>query len=121
MQLPSLHPLVAFIRRAVCQQREVSGTECHERADSLLTADTVDIDYDSISHTLTMAGIWTRPPSGGWTEDIQKPISGADQVEFGLLGIEQGIDAEDIKMGGLLAVIEQDKKLSTYWILVAGP
>lgn len=65
-----------------------------------------------------MAGIWTRPPSGGWTEEIQKPASGADQVEFGLLGVEQGTDAEEIKMGGLLAVIGQDKKLSTYWTQV---
>lgn len=72
------------------------------------------MDYDSISHTLTVTGLWASPPKGGWTEDIHKPASSADQVEFGLLGAEKGIEAEEIKMGGLLAVVGQDKKLSMW-------
>ncbi|KAJ5177007.1 Protein pbn1 [Penicillium canariense] len=109
--LPSLQSLVGFIRRTACHQHQVGGTECHERADSLLTADTVDVDYDSISHTLSISGVWTSPPDGGWTEVIPKPASKADQVEFGLLGAEQGIEPEEIKMGGLLAVVGEDKKM----------
>lgn len=70
------------------------------------------MDYDSISHTLTVTGLWAGPPEGGWTENIHRPASSADQVEFGLLGAEKGIEAEEIKMGGLLAVVGQDKKLS---------
>ncbi|OOQ89845.1 Protein pbn1 [Penicillium brasilianum] len=110
-QLSSLQSLVAFIRRTTCHQRQIGGTECHDRADSLLTADTVDVDYDSISHALTISGVWTSPPSSGWTEDIAKPSSKADQVEFGLLGAEHGIEPEEIKMGGLLAVVGEDKKM----------
>lgn len=115
-QLPSLQSLVAFIRRTACHQLQVGGTECHDRADSLLTADRVDVDYDSISHALTISGVWASPPSGGWTEDIAKPSSKTDQVEFGLLGAEQGIEPEEIKMGGLLAVVGEDKKMSMYSI-----
>lgn len=59
-----------------------------------------------------MTGLWASSPEGGWTEELHKPKTGADQVEFGLLGAERGIEAEEIKMGGLLAVIGQDKKLS---------
>lgn len=70
------------------------------------------MDYDNISHTVTVTGLWASAPKGGWTEDIHKPVSDADQVEFGLLGAERGIEAEEIKMGGLLAVVGQDKKLS---------
>lgn len=88
-------------------------TECHSLAESLLTAESVDVDYDSISHTLTVTGLWTSPPEGGWTEKIHKPASRSDQLEFGLLGAEKGIEAEEIKMGGLLAVLGEDKKLST--------
>ncbi|KAJ5134650.1 hypothetical protein N7448_000330 [Penicillium atrosanguineum] len=110
-QLPSLQPLVDFIKKSACSQRKVGDTECNERAASLLTADTVDIDYDSISHALTVSTIWANAPSGGWTEDIQKPSSGADQVEFGLLGTELGLEPQEIKMGGLLAVVGQDKKM----------
>lgn len=79
----------------------------------MLTADSVDVDYDSISHTLKVTGLWTSPPKGGWVEKIHKPSSGKDQIELGLLGAEKGIEAEEIKMGGLLAVVGEDKKLST--------
>lgn len=107
-----MQSLVSFIRNTTCHRHKTDGTECHDRAESLLTADSVDLDYDSISHTLTVTGLWSSPPKGGWTEDIHKPASSADQVEFGLLGAEKGIEAEEIKMGGLLAVVGQDKKLS---------
>lgn len=33
-------------------------------------------------------------------------------MEFGLLGADAGLEPEEIKMGGLLAVVGQDKKLS---------
>lgn len=70
-----------------------------------------------------MSTLWASAPSGGWTEDIQKPASGADQVEFGLLGAEPGIEPQEIKMGGLLAVVGQDKKMSKFdtgFILIHG-
>lgn len=51
---------------------------------------------------------------GGWTDQFQKPASAADQIEFGLLGADAGLEPEEIKMGGLLAVVGHDKKLSTW-------
>ncbi|KAJ5836796.1 hypothetical protein N7447_002822 [Penicillium robsamsonii] len=110
-QLPSLQSLVKYIQNNVCDQNRADGSECHNRANALLSADSVDIDYDSISHALTLSGLWTSPPTGGWTDQFQKPASAADQTEFGLLGAEAGLEPEEVKMGGLLAVVGQDEKL----------
>ncbi|OQE39781.1 hypothetical protein PENCOP_c006G00656 [Penicillium coprophilum] len=109
--LPSIQSLVEYIQSIFCAQSRADGPECHTWANALLSADSVDIDYDSISHALTVSGLWTSPPTGGWTEVFQKPASDADQIEFGLLGAEGGLEPEEIKMGGLLAVVGQDNKL----------
>ncbi|KAJ6110047.1 hypothetical protein N7486_002282 [Penicillium sp. IBT 16267x] len=106
-QLPSLGSLVNFLQTNVC----AGGHLCLMHADSLLTADVVDLDFDTTSNTLTMSGVWTSAPKGGWVESIDEPASKANQVEFGLLGTEKGIDADEIKVGGLLAVVGEDKKL----------
>ncbi|KUM59026.1 hypothetical protein ACN42_g8108 [Penicillium freii] len=109
--LPSIQSLVGYIQNTVCDQSRTDGPECHTRADALLSADSVDIDYDSNSHALTVSGLWNSPPTGGWTDQFQKPASAADQIEFGLLGADAGLEPEEIKMGGLLAVVGEDKKL----------
>ncbi|CAG8205670.1 unnamed protein product [Penicillium nalgiovense] len=109
--LPSIQSLVRYIQTTVCDHSRADGLECHTRADALLSADSVDIDYDSVSHALTVSGLWTSPPMGGWTDQFQKPASAADQIEFGLLGADAGLEPEEIKMGGLLAVVGHDKKL----------
>ncbi|KAJ5752070.1 hypothetical protein N7520_008987 [Penicillium odoratum] len=106
-QLPSLKSLVTFFQNNVC----AGGAECITRANSLLTADVVDLDFDASSNTLTMSGIWTSAPEGGWVEEVHKSASSSDKVEFGLLGTEKGISADEIKVGGLLAVVGEDKKL----------
>lgn len=58
-----------------------------------------------------MSGFWSSPPTGGWTEDVEKPAVG-DKLEFGLLGTEPGVDSDELKAGGLLGVVGEDKKLS---------
>jgi hypothetical protein len=96
-------------------QQKFCGTDdkCHQRAASILSADSVDINYDSISHALTMSGFWSQAPGGqGWTETIGKHEGGTDKVEVGLLGAEHANEPEEIKVGGLLAVVGQDEELS---------
>jgi hypothetical protein len=106
--------LIKYIQGTVCDRNSVDSTECRTRADALLSVDSLDIDYDSISHTLTVSGFWASPPRGGWTDQFKKPSSAADRLEFGLLGAEPGLEPEEIKMGGLLAVVGEDKKLSMW-------
>jgi hypothetical protein len=75
----------------------------------------VDVNYDSISHALTVSGYWSKSPGQGWTEQIRKHAADTHQVEVGLLGVESAIEPEELKMGGLLGVVGQDEKLSTWY------
>ena len=101
---------VEYVNENVCNEAQTKSDGCSPFVTSLLTADTIDIDYDRTLDTLVLTGLWTTTPQGGWSEDILK--SSADRVELGLLGAEQGTQADEIKMGGLLAVVGQDRKLS---------
>jgi hypothetical protein len=76
--------------------------------------DSVDINYDSISHSLTVLGYWSQSPTNGWTDKIRKHAAGTDQVEVGLLGAEKATEPEEIKMGGLLGVVGKDDTLSMF-------
>ncbi|KAF7128266.1 hypothetical protein CNMCM5793_002808 [Aspergillus hiratsukae] len=107
-QLPSLQNLVAFIQHKFCDR---SDEECSRHAASILSADSVDVNYDSISHALTVSGYWSKSPGQGWTEQIKKHPAGTHLVEVGLLGVESAIEPEELKMGGLLGVVGQDEKL----------
>ncbi|KAL5342912.1 protein pbn1 [Aspergillus crustosus] len=113
--LPSLSNLVTYIQQKYCRP-EAEDFECHRRAELLLSADSVDINYDSISHALTLSGFWSKAPEvDGWSETIRKHEGGTDKVEVGLLGAEQASDPEEIKMGGLLAVVgEGEEELSMF-------
>lgn len=110
--LPSLADLVTYIQQVICNPND---TDCQSHASSLLSADSVDIDYDSISHSLTFSGFWSKPPEGqdGWTEDIRKHNKGTNEkVEVGLLAAQKAVEPEELSMGGFLTVIGEDKKLS---------
>ncbi|KAE8347877.1 protein pbn1 [Aspergillus arachidicola] len=107
--LPSLNNLVAYIENKICS---LSDEQCLRYAASIRSADSVDINYDSISHSLTVLGYWSQSPENGWTDEIRKHAAGTDQVEVGLLGTETATEPEDIKMGGLLAVVGKDDQLS---------
>ncbi|KAI9374942.1 PIG-X-domain-containing protein [Aspergillus egyptiacus] len=108
--VPSLDSLVTYIQQKLCSRED---EECRRRAELVLSADSIDINYDSISHALTVSGYWSSAPEGqeGWTETIRKHAAGTDKVEVGLLGAEVGNDPEEIKMGGLLVVVGEDKEL----------
>ncbi|KAJ5087809.1 hypothetical protein N7456_011425 [Penicillium angulare] len=110
-QLPSLKPFISNIKRAICGPHTTESAQCIAVADSLSTADVVDVDYDGTSNTLVLSGFWANGPTGGWSEEIHKPTQKSDKVEFGLLGAEPGIGADEVKVGGLLAVVGEDKKL----------
>ncbi|KAK2770196.1 protease B nonderepressible form [Emmonsiellopsis sp. PD_33] len=105
--LPSLAELVTYIQQKLCPQ---SDSACQSHAATLLSADSLDIDYDSISHALTIAGYWSRPSADaeeGWKETIEKD----ERVEVGVLAMEKATEAEELSVGGFLVVVGEDKKL----------
>ena len=82
-------------------------------------ADTVDIDYDSISHVLTFAAYWSRPPTvlydpvsgqvahNAWSLTI--PASRArEKVEVGVLRNEPPVDPSEVKLSGFIATVGED-------------
>ncbi|KAL4957525.1 PIG-X [Aspergillus filifer] len=120
--LPSLRNLATYIQQNICTGTSATEEEeCHSLANLLLSADSLDINYDSISHAVTVSAFWAEAPGvkygqgqgqgKGWTEIIRKNRGGAEQVEVGLLGAEQANDVEEIKMGGLLGVVGRDEEM----------
>ncbi|OXV09812.1 hypothetical protein Egran_02425 [Elaphomyces granulatus] len=106
--LPSLNGLVTYIQQKICR----ANTACLEHAASILSADSVDIDYDSISHSLIISGYFSKSPGNrGWTEKIRQREFGWDKVEVGLLELERATNPEELSMGGLLTVVGEDDKL----------
>jgi hypothetical protein len=75
----------------------------------------VDIDYDSISHALTISTFWSHPREhNGWVEGIRRHKGAqSERIEVGLLANERAVDPEELSLGGFLAVVGEDSKLST--------
>ncbi|EXJ79885.1 hypothetical protein A1O3_08170 [Capronia epimyces CBS 606.96] len=113
--LPSIKPLVAYLQRKVCRP---SDLVCLHTATLLNIADSVDFDYDSISHTLTLTTMWSRQPDiiydpigefttlDAWNLDI--PRSGSDKVEVGILSPAPAPEPSDLQLSGFLIVVGED-------------
>lgn len=116
--LPSLNHLVAYWQRSICTRLDAL---CTRDAALLNLADSLDFDYDSISHTLTLTAFWSKPPSvlydpiagsttqNSWAIDIYR-ASKFDRVEVGVLSSSQAIDAHDLRLSGFLTVVGEDEK-----------
>lgn len=92
--------------------------------ESLLSVASLDVDYDEVSQTLTVSAFWDHPlgRQKGWTETITKNDGNAkfNRVEVGLLSMERSTQPEELSLGGTLAVVGVDTKLSTSSSYVAG-
>lgn len=114
--LPSLNSLTQYFQRYLCQH---SDQQCLHSASLLNIADTVDIDYDSISHTLTFTAHWSRPPAvlydpltgktteNAWSLSVDTSAN-AEKVEVGVLGNEPATDPSEISLSGFLTVVGED-------------
>lgn len=108
--LSSPNNLVTYIQQKICPE---SHSRCQEHAASLLSADSLDIDYDSSSHSLVVSGYWSKSPDeNGWTEDIRRDGTGFEKVEVGLLALEKANDPQELSVGGFLGVVGETEKLS---------
>jgi len=111
-QLPSLHDLVTYLQHKGCPS---TSAVCKDAAESLISADYVDLDYDAISHALILHAFWARDPenASGWTETISEVKAGGS-VEIGVLSREENPDPEDVAFSGFLTVLGQDAEPSTF-------
>lgn len=106
--LPSLRDLVTYIQHKVCADE----TSCKTRSKALNSADYLDIDYDTISQSITISAFWhIAPGSGKWDERIES-CGESVKVEVGVLANEKATQPEELSLGGFLAVLGEDKKFS---------
>ncbi|KAF1813483.1 protein pbn1 [Eremomyces bilateralis CBS 781.70] len=102
---PSLKDLVAYLKEKICPR---SDEKCIRDAASLLDAKYLDMDYDAISHSLTVTAFWDRAcPNSPWTETHLRRES-SETIEIGVLNAEKASEPEEQSLGGFLAVLGQD-------------
>lgn len=103
--LESLHDLVEYGQHKLCQS---SDQECLSRISSLLDASSVDIDFDTISHALTITAFW--PPQTRHLS-VKNTIKNT-RLEVGILSVESPKEPEELSLGGFLTVVGEDTKPS---------
>jgi hypothetical protein len=101
--LESLKELVEYSRHRLCQP---SQTECLARVASLLEATSVDFDFDTISHALTITAFWPSQTQGFSISST----SAKDRLEVGVLNIEKPQQPEELSLAGFLTVIGEHTK-----------
>ena len=117
--LPSLHQLVAKLQATVCRP---SDTICTHSIALLNLANYLDIDFDSISQTVTLSPYWSKPPEtllnpvedsvtyNEWA--LQIDSSPNDKIEVGVLkSSETPTEKPQIHMEGYIAAVGDDEKL----------
>ena len=105
--LPSLDELVVYIQHEICPP---SSSSCAKDAARLDNADSLDLDYDSISHSLRITAYWSRPAnSNTWAESITSSSS-SEALEVGVLSVEQATDPFEISLSGFLTVVGEDDR-----------
>lgn len=117
--LPSINTLVAYVQRNICAPSDVV---CTHSAALLNIASSIDIDYDALSHTVSLTTYWSKPPEvlmdpvGGWTtyNHWNLAINGSpiDRNELGILRasteLSPATSPDEIQMEGFLTVLGQD-------------
>jgi hypothetical protein len=117
--LPSLSRLIAYLQAKVCSHSDPDTEKTCIHSTSLLSlATTLDISYDSISHTLVLTATWAAAPSvyfdpvtgdiyySAWQARVEAIPSSA--VEVGILTESQATDPHELALQGALTVVGED-------------
>jgi hypothetical protein len=106
--VPSIDNFVNYLTRVICGP---TADRCKSEARELLDADYLDIDWDSISHTLVLKAFWSKSflPSGVWQEKHILP-NGDHALEVGVLTNETPEEVEELKYSGFLTQVGKDSK-----------
>lgn len=112
--LESLVPLITYAHGTLCpppSSIHPEGASCASRVDRLSTASSLDVSYDTISHALKVTATWAHQPQ---PLIVASPLDAANhRVEVGVLAAsdeQQGVEAHEIGMAGVLTVLGQDRK-----------
>jgi hypothetical protein len=103
--LPFLTNLIEYIKHKLCK---TSDSGCLSRVSLLHEASSLDIDFDSISHALSLTAFF---PSQTWDINLSQPTLN-QRLEVGILSVESPKEPEELSLGGFLIVVGEDSKPS---------
>ncbi|WEW56622.1 protease B nonderepressible form [Emydomyces testavorans] len=110
--LPSLDPLVTYIREAICSKEDAP---CRDGASLIRFADTLDIDYDRVLNSFAITVYWSKPVGkGGWDDTVYNHQPNKDKVDIGILAPQPPLEPDELRLGGFLAVLGRDKELTRF-------
>lgn len=100
-----------FLARTICGQFK---GPCVNEAASLSYASGVDIDFDAISHAVTVTASWRAGIQNEASRTTPRKWSEVDSLEVGILHVEEADadEPEELKLGGYLTVVGEDEKPS---------
>ncbi|RDL39308.1 Uncharacterized protein BP5553_03648 [Venustampulla echinocandica] len=104
--LSNLNDLVEYITHKLCKRKDEE--ECLSRVSNLQSASSLEIDFDTSSHDLTLTAFW---PSRIWNLNLSK-ASPEQRLEVGILSVETPNEPEELSLGGFLTVIGEHTKPS---------
>jgi len=101
--LPEISSFVKYVKDELCPASDAS---CAASADALAQASTLDISYDTISHSLKATALW--PYQSRKLQATSRPRS---RTEVGLLSTDPhvpNLEPQELGVSGLLTVLGQD-------------
>ncbi|KAK0124648.1 protease B nonderepressible form [Cadophora gregata] len=114
--LASLLDFTTYLSHKLCPSDSGStplDAACLSRVQALHSASTLEIDFDTISHALTLTAFF--PPS---TQSLalSKPPSSSSikdsRMEIGIFSVEKPKEVEELSLGGFLTVVGEHSKPS---------
>ncbi|KAL2074922.1 hypothetical protein VTL71DRAFT_8702 [Oculimacula yallundae] len=107
--LPNLLNLISYLAHKLCITPPVDPT-CLPRIEGLYKASTLEIDFDTISHALTITAFF--PPSTQPLQISKLVTSPSSRLEIGILSVEKAKEVEELSLGGFLTVLGENTKPS---------
>ncbi|KAH6719600.1 PIG-X [Leptodontidium sp. MPI-SDFR-AT-0119] len=109
--LPNLLDFTSYLTHKLCPSRSATtDPTCLPRVQALSSASTLEIDFDTISHALTLTAYF--PPSTQ-SLSLSKPVlAPSSRMEIGILSVEKPKEVEELSLGGFLTVLGENTKPS---------
>ena len=109
--LQSLSNLHDYLLRKAC--RGTYARECSQKVQITKTADSLDIDFDSVSQAIDIRAFSSNAAENtSWEEQIEG--IGDSRIEIGILSSQLSQETGKQSMRGILVVLGEDNRFSEY-------
>ncbi|TVY23068.1 Protein pbn1 [Lachnellula hyalina] len=101
--LPHLNTFIHYLINKLCTPQN-ENLACLLRVELIQSASYLDIDFDTISHALSITAFW---PQQTWSS-LSLPNTPSNRLEVGILSIQAPQAPEELSLGGFLTVVGED-------------